>query len=84
MKLLILGLTAENSPPDVSPSLLDSLAEKTGAEQNIACLQGVSQKEVSLKVDLNNNQYLSTIILEMGNTRDMARLASLGLPHAGA
>ena len=35
-------------------------------------------------VDLNNYKHLSTTITEMGNTRDVAMLASLGLPHAGA
>ena len=42
--------------------MIDSLAEKTGADQNIACLQGVGQKEVSLNVELNNNQHYSTTI----------------------
>ena len=40
LKMQILDQTADDSPPDISQSLLDSLAEKTGAEQNIACLQG--------------------------------------------
>ena len=84
MKLLILGLTADNSPLAISQSLLDSLAEKTGSEQNSASCQGVRQKEVRLKVDNNNTQHLSTPISEMGITRDVARLASLGLTHAVA
>ena len=38
---------------------------------------------VGLKIDLHNHQLLSNQIKELGITRDVARLTSLGLAHAG-
>jgi hypothetical protein len=49
----------------------------------VASLQGGTQKTVSLKVDLHNLQLLTDRVSELGSVRDTARLASLGLPHAG-
>ena len=79
----MLGLNVEDSPPTVSATLLESLTARTGTEVNIACLQDMTQRMVSLKIDLKNLQLLSNHITELGITRDIARLASLGLPHAG-
>ena len=38
----------------------------------------------SLKVDLHNKSFLSNLIAEQGETREIARMSSLGLPHAGS
>ena len=38
----------------------------------------------SLKVDQKNKSFLSNLIAEEGNTRDIARFSSLGLPHSGS
>ena len=38
----------------------------------------------SLKVDLKNQSFLSNLVAEQGDTREIARLASVGLPHAGS
>ena len=38
---------------------------------------------VGLKIDLHNHQLLSNQIKELGITRNISRLASLGLAHNG-
>ena len=58
----MLGLNAEDSPPTVSATLLESLTARTGTEVNIACLQDMTQRMVSLKIDLKNLQLLSNHI----------------------
>ena len=79
----ILDLTSEECPPAISTALLDCLAAKMGEDATINSLQGVSQRELSLKIDLKNLQLLTDHISELGVTRDITRLACLGLPHAG-
>ena len=54
-----------------------------GEESSINSLVGVPQRIISLKIDLNNNQLFNNLISGLGATRDIARLVSLGLPHAG-
>ena len=54
-----------------------------GEEAFLDSLHGVSQKAVSLKINLNNLQLLSNYISGLGDVRETARLASVGLPHAG-
>jgi len=56
---------------------------KMGEDTSIISLQGVSQKMISLKIDLHNLPLLENNITGLGVTRDIARLASLGLPHSG-
>ena len=84
LKEQILDRSSEECPPIISTTLLDRLTNKTGQDSNIACLEAATQREVSLQIDLNNHQLLATTISELGSTRDIARLASLGLPNAGA
>lgn len=38
----------------------------------------------SLKVDLFNQSFLSNLIAEQGDMREIARMSSLGLPHSGS
>ena len=52
--------------------------------EEVTTLTGVSQKHASLKVDLRNQSLLHQHISEEGEVREIARLASLGLPHAGS
>ena len=74
----------EVSAPQLPPALLTLLAGKQGEEEvTTQSLQGVTQKAASLKKDLNNHHLLSEQISREGDVRDIARLASLGLPHAG-
>ena len=47
-------------------------------------LWGTSQKGLSLKIDLNNRDSLKERVAQQGEVREVARLASLGLPRAGA
>ena len=46
-------------------------------------LVGVSQKMASLKVDLHNKSLLSNYFNGEGVVREIARMASLGLPYSG-
>ena len=46
-------------------------------------LTGVSQKAVSMKIDLSKHHRLTTQTANYGALRDQARLTSLGLPHSG-
>ena len=79
-----MGLAGAECPPRISQPLLEYLAAKSGTEEmTVASLQGETQKTVSLKVDLHNLQLLTDRVSELGSVRDTARLASLGLPHAG-
>ena len=64
--------------------MLEALATKQGEEQvTVESLEGVSQKAASLKIDEHNHQLLSDFLTREGDVREIARLASLGLPHAG-
>ena len=45
-------------------------------------LKGLTQRQLSLKVDLANQRLLSTHT-EVAGEREVARLASVSLPHAG-
>ena len=65
-------------------TLLDAISAKVGEEATVTTLTGVSQKHASLKVDLRNQSLLHQHISEEGEVREIARLASLGLPHAGS
>ena len=85
LKGQILGLGSEECPPPpVTTELMDSLTAKKGSDTSLACLRDSSQREVSLQIDLNNHQILSAKISDLGIVREVARLGSLGLPHAGA
>ena len=55
-----------------------------GKVASVESLSGVSQKEASLKVDLLNQSLLLHHINEEGEAREIARMASLGLPRAGS
>ena len=46
-------------------------------------LQGLFQREISIAINMNNLQILKNHITGLENVGDIARLASLGLPHAG-
>ena len=46
-------------------------------------LKGITQREVSYKIDQHHHQLLSDHFTREGAQRESARLLSLGLPHAG-
>ena len=83
LKLRILSSTEEESPANVHAALLTYLGAKMGEEASLDSLIGVSQKAVSLKINLMNLQLLSNYISGLGEVRETARLSSLGLPHSG-
>ena len=66
--------------------LLEDITAKQGEEVlvTVESLHGMSQKMASLKVDKKNQSFLSNLIAESGNLRDIARFSSLGLPHSGS
>ena len=43
----------------------------------------MTQKEASFKINQNNYKLLSNLTREHGSVREVARLASVGFPHAG-
>ena len=83
LKLRILDRSGEDSPPNIKPDLLTYLNSKTGEVVSQDSLTGATQRAVSLTINLNTAQLLSNNINELGDEREKARLASVGLPHAG-
>ena len=79
----LLHTTEEDSSITIPPALLALLTTKKGEEATTESLQGVSQKAASLEIDLHNHHLLTDHYTREGVQRDIARLASLGLPHAG-
>ena len=76
--------TGDQCPPSISSPLLNILVANMGEEASVSVLRGLAQKKVSLKIDLNNLKLLTNHISGLEVTRDIARLASLGLPQAGS
>ena len=68
---------------NVPQPVLDQISMKQGDQASTESLIGVSQKASSVKIDLFNQSILLHQIQEEGRNRDIARLRSLGLPHAG-
>ena len=68
--------------PLLSPQLLALHSASQGEEALEEGLNGVSQKQMSFKVDLHQQQLLLENVGEE-DLRERARLASLALPHAG-
>ena len=75
--------SGEDCPQNIKPDLLAYLNTKTGEEATTDSLTGVTQRAVSLTINLNTSKLLTTNINELGDLREKARLSSVGLPHAG-
>ena len=73
----------EDDPVPLSPNVLATLSIQLGEDTSIESLIGLTQKMVSQKIDLTNQSLLSPKIMEAGE-REVARMASLSLPQAGA
>ena len=84
LKLQILRRSSEESPPIVTAHMLQRLTEKTGEEENIAVLQGATQRQISLRIDQHKHQTFVSRTANNGSIRDKARLNSLGLLNSGA
>ena len=78
----LLGAEEDESPP-LPLTILPTLSIQLGEETTVESLTGLTQKMVSTKIDLANQALLSPKILEVGE-REVARMASLSLPQAGA
>ena len=76
--------SSENNSTILSPELVENLERKVGSELSVTILRSESQKELSLKIDLQNHKLLKEKIDEIGRVRDIARINSLSLPNAGA
>ena len=73
----------EEEPPCINPSTLDALSARMGEQATVESLAGATQHSVSLTINLHNLHLLSDYFTREGTVRDVARLASLGLRHAG-
>ena len=80
------GRQEEDSPVSLPQELLRSLTTRMGEEEEVtvAYMENLNQKAMSLKVDLNNLNLLNKQLHQDGRVREIARLASLSLPQAGA
>ena len=78
----LLDATEDESGP-LLPTVLPTLSIQLGEETTVESLTGLTQKMVSSKIDLVNQTLLSPKIMEAGE-REIARMASLSLPQAGA
>ena len=63
--------------------LVNLLSQKMGEDTTEEALEEMTQKDTSFKFDQNNHKLLSNLTRECGSVREVARLASVGLPHAG-
>ena len=84
LKSQLLCRRSEECPPLVTADILQGLTERTGEEENIASLEGATQKQISTRIDQHKHQTLLTHITDSGSVRDQARFNSLGLPNSGA
>ena len=78
----LLGKDEAEDAITLPEALLDSISARQGEPVDAESLVGVSQKMASLKVDLKNQSHLLNFLNAEGDTREIARMASLGLPHA--
>ena len=79
----LLGQGDEEEPPHLPQPILDSIAEKQGEVSTAESFVGVPQRAASLKIDQFNLSLLLNHYTEEGDEREIARMASLGLQHAG-
>ena len=79
----LLGTGPDDQPSHtLSPEFLATMSTKVGEEVTEEELVGVTQKQLSVRVDLYQQKLLLERIGE-DEVRERARLASLALPHAG-
>ena len=68
----------------LSQDIVNNISIYLGMEPSLEMIDSHSQKQFSNMVDNHNLEKLKTNLEEKGNTREIARLASLGLLYAGA
>ena len=74
----------DGTPIALPQPLLDNLSLHTGEEATVEQVWGLTQKMLSFKIDQHNLDMLKEQLEAQGDAREVARLASLGLPYAGA
>ena len=79
----LLDLQEDNSQFVIPETVMETLSSKQNEEATVENLQGVTQKAISYKIDQHNSNLLINNITREGVVRDVARLRSLSLPHAG-
>jgi hypothetical protein len=79
----LLGRRDEEASTELPQPLLDCITARQGEEATMESLEGVPQKIASLAIDLNNQAMLVNHYKAEGCKREIARMASLGLPHSG-
>ena len=83
----LLNTSEDQEPTQLNPAVLATLAAKMGEEVEEVTqdsLAGLRQKVVSTKIDIANKSLLLQHIAETDDEREIARMASLCLPKAGA
>ena len=80
----LLQTPAEEATVPLSPDLLNLLTELRGEESTMASLEGLPQKQLSFEIDKVLASQLNVILDNEGEVRELARLASVSLPHSGA
>ena len=78
------ALWSPDTPSSVPQPVLDQLSGKLGEQATLEWLWGTPQKALGLKIDLKNLELLKQAVSQQGEVREVARLASLGLPRAGS
>ena len=79
----LLGRREEDAPAALPQPLLDCITARQGEEATTESLEGLTQKMASQAIDLNNQSMLLNHYKAEGCTREIVRMASLGLPHSG-
>ena len=83
LRLLLQTPAAKTTVP-LSPDLLNLLTELQGEESTMVSLEGLPQKQLSYEIDQVLASRLKEMLLNRGEGRELARLASVSLPHSGA
>ena len=79
----LLHLPDEESSASLPPILLQILSMTQGEEATTESLESIAQKDISFKIDTKNRNLLKEAYTREGRQREVARLESLGLQHAG-
>ena len=74
------GIEDKDTP--LSQEVLQAVSACVGKEVTVESLEGLPQKALSLMVHQNSFSLLEAKVEEQGVVREVARLASLGLPRA--
>ena len=83
LQLKILGQTEEQLPLNINQDLLTILSWKQNEEATLDSLYGMSQKAVSEKIDKLCLEQITKFYQDQDNTREVARMMSVGLEHSG-